>query len=367
MFNESIFISLQKSRLRNLMKKKYLIILSFFIVPLITMGQIGAGVYSFLDLPVSSRLSALGGTNVSMADGDINFVFRNPALLTSEMDKVVGLNFSNYLADINYGSAVYGMTFGEKNHFAFGIQYANYGNFEGYNEYDEYQGDFTANDIGIYVSYARPVAERFAIGATLKPIFSVYEKYTSIGIALDAGVSYIDQENLFSMGLVLRNMGTQIKGYYSDIEGQNYESLPFDIQFGATKKLKNAPFRFSLTLHNLHRWNLRYQSTNQKTTTLIQDSDEDTDNEPGFFDKAFRHVIVGVEFIPSEKFYITAAYNHRRNRELRVDNFKSMAGFSFGAGIKLYKFQVGFGMTQFQKGLFSYQFSIVTSLSQFNL
>lgn len=349
------------------MVKKYAILLSLFLVSLFAKGQVGVGVYSFLDLPVSSRLSALGGTNVSMGDGDINFVFRNPALLTDEAHKVVGLNFSNYLADINYGSAVYGMVFKEKNYMAFGIQYANYGNFEGYNEYNEYEGDFTANDIGIYISYARPIAERFKIGATLKPIFSVYKNYTSIGIGVDAGVSYIDEENLFSMGLVLRNMGTQLKGYYSDTEGQNYEPLPFDIQLGATKKLLNAPLRFSLTLHNLHRWNLRYQSTNQKAAVLQQSEGEETNNEPGFFDKAFRHAVIGVEFVPSDKFYVSMGYNHRRNRELSIDGFRSLTGFSFGAGIKLYKFQVGFGMTQFQRGLFSYQFSITTSLSEFNL
>ncbi|NDV47118.1 hypothetical protein D0T49_08680 [Paludibacter sp. 221] len=353
------------------------ILLSILIfLPFIAFSQAGKGVYNFLDLPASSRLAALGGSNVSISDHDINFVFRNPALLTEQTNKVVSLNYANYLADINFGSAVYGMTFGEKNHMSFGIQYIDYGKFLEKTETNENpSGDpnvntyFNAKDLGIYISYARPLSDRFTVGGTFKPIFSSYERYNSFGFAIDAGVSYTNKDILFSAGLVLRNMGTQLKGYYSDEEGQHYEPLPFDIQLGATQKLRHAPFRFSLTLHNLHKWNLKYQSTNQKSTT-ISSVDEDTSkkkDEPGFFDMAFRHTIIGVEFVPNNNFYVAVSYNHRRRQELSMNGFKSLAGFAFGAGIKVYKFHVGFGMTQFQVGLNSYQFSIATSLNEFRL
>lgn len=346
------------------MTKKHIFTCLLLFVSVSVFPQAGKGVYSFLDLPVSSRLSALGGTNVSIADDDINFVFKNPALLSLDTDKNIGLNFTNYLTDINYGSAVYGMNIGEKNFMAFGVQYANYGNFKGYDETNQYTNDFTAQDIGIYVSYGRPITDRITIGVTLKPIISVYEVYTSFGIAVDGGISYNDKEHLFSAGLVLRNIGTQLKGYYSDTEGQHYEPLPVDIQLGATKKLKNAPIRFSLTLHNLQRWNLSYQSTNQKKESL---TDDVSDNKIGFFDMAFRHAIIGLEILPTKNMYISAGYNHRRAQEMKINGVRGLSGFSFGAGIKIYKFQVGFAMTQFQKGLNTYQFSIVTSLNDFRL
>ena len=82
---------------------------------------------------------------------------------------------------------------------------------------------------------------------------------------------------------------------------------------------------------------------------------------------AFRHTIIAVEFVPSKKFYLTAAYNHRRQQEMSMPGFKSTAGFSFGGGIKISKFQVGFGMTQFQVGNYAYQFSISTSLNEFRM
>lgn len=327
-------------------------------------SQAGQGVYQFLNLPVSSRLAALGGTNVSLRDNDLNFAFQNPSLLTAEMHNVVGLNMANYLADIQFGSAVYSRTFGTKNYLAVGIQYVDYGVFKETTELNEIIGEFSAKDYAMSLIYARPITDKITVGATLKPIYSAYEHYTSFGVAMDAGVNYKSTSNLFSAGLVLRNIGTQFKGYYSDEIGQHYEPLPFDIQLGLSKKLAHAPLRLSFTLHNLQKWDLSYQSTNQVTDML---EDTTSSNDIGFIDMAFRHSIIAVEFVPTKSFYITASYNHRRHAEMKMSGFKSMAGFSFGGGIKLYKFHVGFGMTQFQVGNYSYQFSISTSLNEFRL
>lgn len=326
-------------------------------------AQAGTSVYSFLDLPVSSKMTALGGSNISLKDNDLNFAFRNPALLSGETGNMIAVNMANYLADIKFGSAMYSYNLDKKNFFAVGVQYIDYGTFDGRDELDNETGTFTAKDMSLNLMYARPLTNRITIGGTLKPVYSSYERYSSYGIALDAGVSYNDSAKLFSAGLVFRNAGTQIKGYYSDENGQHYESLPFDIELGLTKKLAHAPFRFSITLNNLQHWNLDYQSTNTSSS-----SDTETeDSDPGFFDMAFRHTIIGLEFLPGKSFYLAAAYNYRRQAELSMDGFKSMAGFSFGGGIKLYKFQVGFGMSQFQVGNYAYMFSIGTSLNDFKL
>ena len=345
----------------------------FSFVCLMANAQAGRGVYAFLDLPTSSRTAALGGSNVSIFDHDVNFVFQNPALLRVQTDKVIGLNYSNYLADINYGSAVYGMNFG-KNYLAFGAQYMNYGKFLEKTETNTNPGGgddetfFSAQDLALYASYARPLGKGFTAGATFKPIFSHFETYTSFGFAFDLGASYLSPNKLFSAGLVFRNIGTQLKGYYSDEEGQHYEPLDFDIQLGLSQKLKHAPIRFTLTLHDLNRWNLQYQSTNQPVSSLTNgDGEEQSRKQPGFFDMAFRHAIIGVDFLPGENVYVTVAYNHRRHQELSIDGVRSLAGFSFGAGIKVYKFHVGFSMTQFQTGLNAYMFTLSTSLNEFRL
>ncbi len=348
------------------MNKKLLSIIFFLSIVASSFSQAGYGVYQFLDLPVSSRMAALGGSNISLRDDDLNFAFMNPALLTGNTSSVIGLNVANYLADIQFGTAVYGHTFGKKNYVAVGVQYVDYGHFRGYDELKEPTEDFTAKDFALNIIYARPLTKNITVGGTFKPIYSVFERYSSFGLAMDAGINYNNPEQDFSAGLVFRNIGSQLKGYYSDNDGQHYEPLAFNVMLGLTQKLKHAPLRFSATFHNLQKWDLSYQSTNQPTQTLITDT-EAKDDEISFFDMFFRHTIIGVEFVPGKNFYLAAGYHHRRRQEMAMNGFKSMTGFSFGGGIKLYKFQVGFGMTQFQVGNYSYQFSISTSLNEFRL
>lgn len=338
------------------------IILCFLICCLfhnLAFSQAGKGVYQFLDLPVSSRIAAMGGTNVSLKDNDINFSFCNPSLLTDKTNNFLSLSMANYLSDIQYGSAVFGKNFKNKHYMAFGVQYVDYGTFQEATEENQITGEFTAKDMALYVMYAYPLTEKISVGGTFKPIYSAYERYSSFGVAIDAGVSYNDPTNFFSAGLVLRNIGSQIKGYYSDEEGQHYEPLPFNIQLGVTKKLAYAPLRFTGTFHNLQHWDLSYASS----TSSSQDETKDI----GFFDMALRHFIFNAEFIPSNNFYLTLGYNFRRAKEMKVEDFKSQAGLSFGGGIKLYKFHVGFGMSTYQVGNSVYQFSLGTSLSEFGL
>lgn len=354
-------------KLLNMIFNRTHILLFLLLISIEIFSQAGRGVYKFLDLPVSSRLAALGSTNVSLRDNDLNFAFQNPSLLTPELHNTIAINISNYLADITFGSAMYSRKIDEKNILSAGIQYIDYGQFRLTNEFDTYENDiiqyFGAKDKALNFVYSRVLNQQWSAGATLKLIASNYESYSSYGFATDWGVSYNNIEKLFSAGLVFRNLGSQVKGYYSDIDGQHFEPLAFDIQLGVSKKFTHAPFRFSATLHNLQRWDLSYASNIDNTPIFSVNAQ--TKDEISFFDMAMRHAIVGVEFLPSKNFYVIASYNHRRSREMTMPGFKSMAGFSFGAGIKLSKFQVGFGMSQFQVQNFNYQFSLSTSLSEF--
>lgn len=321
------------------------------------------GVFQFLDLPASARMASLGGKNVSIMDHDINFALLNPSLLSNGSHNMVGLNMANYLADIRFGSAIYGRSLG-RNHFALGIQYVDYGSFKETTEYNEILGEFTAKDMSLSMIYSRTLSSRLSAGATLKPVYSAYERYVSYGVALDMGLHFHSLSELFSAGFVIRNLGTQFKGYYKDADGQHLEPLPLDVQLGLTQKLEHAPFRFSLTMHQLHRWNLYYVN-NSKSLTDFERTELMPEISP--LDMAFRHAVVGVEFLPGKNFYLAGSYNHRRHQELKMDGFKSMAGFSFGGGIKISHFQVGFGTSTFQVGNVAYLFSVTTSLDEFKL
>lgn len=323
----------------------------------------GNGVFQFLDLPVSSRMAALGGKNVSMSDPDINFALLNPALLNKNTDNMIGLNMANYLADVQFGTAIYARSYG-KNHFGIGVQYVDYGTFKRTDEFNMDLGEFTAKDMALSIIYSRQITPELFAGATLKPIYSAYESYTSYGAALDLGLHYQFPEKFFSAGLVFRNIGTQFKGYYSGVDGQHYEPLPFDIQLGLSYKLEHAPLRLSLTMYELHRWQMNYIDNEH---SMIDYDRADYISKINAADMAFRHSVIGVEFLPGKNLYLVGSYNHRRHQELKMNGFKSMAGFSFGGGIRISKFQVGFGVSQFQVGNSAYLFSISTSLNEFKL
>ncbi|ODT53020.1 MAG: hypothetical protein BGP01_14175 [Paludibacter sp. 47-17] len=343
---------------------RYNIILTFLLCGLLGISaQSGTSAYRMLDLPVSSRMAALGGKNVSSPDGDLNFAFLNPALLNGASNSMLSLNMANYLADIQFGTAAYGFSKG-RHHFAAGVQFLDYGTFKEATESNEIIGEFTAKDIALSLIYSQELSERISVGVTLKPVFSAYERYTSFGAAFDMGLHYRSVSGLFSAGMALRNLGAQLKGYYLGADGQHTERLPLDLQLGFTQKLAHAPFRLSLTLHQLNRWNLYYTDNSSGKT------DYDYIEMAGSIsvaDMAFRHAIVGVEFLPGKNFYLAASYNHRRHQELVMNGFRSMAGFSFGGGVRISKFQVGFGVSQFQVGNSSYLFSVSTSLNEFKL
>ncbi len=78
-----------------------------------------------------------------------------------------------------------------------------------------------------------------------------------------------------------------------------------------------------------------------------------------------RHILIGVEFIPTKNFYVMASYNHRRNREFSLEDKKSINGFSFGAGLYVYKFNLGFAYSQYAAAGNTLTFSIGTSLDSF--
>ena len=80
----------------------------------------------------------------------------------------------------------------------------------------------------------------------------------------------------------------------------------------------------------------------------------------------FRHTIWAIDIVPkSNKFYLTLSYNHRRQAEMTLKDVRSLAGFAFGAGLKIYKFQLGFALSQYSKSNFTYQVSISTDINSF--
>ena len=338
---------------RKFMLKKCLYIVSLCCVLVLPVqAQIegaGSSVFHFMGLPASARLNALGGENVSLADGDVSMAYMNPALLTSETDKVLQLNYAYYLAGTMFGSAMYGHNWGD-NYFSASIHYLDYGKMDYTDEWGQVTGGtFTAKDMCVHLTYARQLGPMFRVGATIKPIFSVYERYTSFALGADVGGHFQTRDSLFQMGLALRNIGWQLKGFYEEDWGQHTEMLPLNLELGMSLRLAHAPLRFSVTMHNLQRWNLA-----------------PWEEEVKWYDMLFRHTIWALDIVPkSEKFYLTVSYNHRRQAEMAIKEVSSMAGLGLGAGLKIKKFRLGLAYSQYSKSNYTLQASLSTDINQF--
>lgn len=323
----------------------------------------GANTFEFLNLPGNSRVATMGGVNVSNYDNDVNFVMSNPALLGAGMNQQLAVNYVNFLSDINFGYATYAHKFENVGMFAAGIQYINYGMFLHTDETGEILGDFMPSEYSFNVYYSKPINEKFNVGAAIKTIYSAFFTHFSSGIALDLGAVYYDAENHFSAGLVIKNFGTQIKPYTAG----NYEPLPFDVQLGFTKGLEHAPFRFSVTFHNLLNWNLAYKSVFDSDFNFGSDQ-----TNANFFNKLedigdefMRHVVLGVELVPFESFFISLGYNYKRRAELSLSTMPRLVGMSIGAGLRLEKINFSYGVASYHLAGASNHLSVGLNLGAF--
>lgn len=323
--------------------------------------QAGDGTFKLLDLPSSARVAAMGGTNVAMHDDDVNFSAMNPALLSEKTHNMLSFNYSNYFYDINFGSVLYGRNFGDKNYTAFGAHYLDYGKFLETSETNELLGTFTAKDIMLSASYARLLHPRWTIGLSFKPMISIYERYQTYGFSFDVGVAYADTKHNFYAGLAFRNVGMSVANYRSLDGQQSIDMLPWNIELALVKGFKHAPIRISMTAHNWQRWNLGY------TDDTVAANEKSINKAASFFDMLFRHTIFNLEILPTKNIYLLVSYNHRRQMEMNVNDYKTAAGLSFGAGIKVYKFHIDAGFAQYQVGRFSFHATFTTYLSEFGV
>ncbi len=330
------------------------------------MAQVGGNsTYAFLNLTNSARVAALGGNNISINDNDLNFVYHNPALLNAEMSKNMVLNYVNYFAGINYGYVAYADNFNKIGTLASGLHYINYGEFIKANQKGEITGSFTAFELALNMFWAKPLFDSLiTVGVNLKPIYSQLETYKSFGLAADFGANYQTSNHLTSISLTIKNLGSQIKPYYY----KHYEPLPFDVQLGASQKLEHAPFRISLLLHHLHKWDLTHnKNSNLAYSTAPNDDMEEDSYKYNFniLDNMFMHSIVSAEFMPSNNFMIMLAYNHQRRKEMAVETRPFLVGFSAGVYVKISKIRISYGHAIYHLAGSSSHFSINVNFADF--
>ncbi|MDR2119815.1 MAG: type IX secretion system protein PorQ [Tannerella sp.] len=321
------------------------------LLPLMLRAQDGDRVFAFLRYPSSAHVNALGGHSVSLIARDPSLAFHNPALLGGETDGMANLNYMNYYSDIHVGSVAFTKALRERSAWGIGATFISYGNMKEVSAEHVVMGNFSPKDLSLNGFFSYDLTDSWRGGVSLKALYSNLAEYSSFGIAVDAGLSYYDPEREFSYGLVIKNAGAQLKSYDSQ-----REKMPWDIQTGFTKKMAHAPIRFSVTAVHLNRWKFKY--------TDAASAEKEADDR--FVQTLIKHLVFGVDWIPSENFWLGAGFNPKTSVEMKLRNGgNSLNGFSAGAGLRVSRFDVGVSAARHHPSAYSLMVSVSTTLTGF--
>lgn len=306
-------------------------------------AQIG-GTYSYewLGSPTSARMTGLSNSLITVSDDDLALGLNNPSLLNIKMDKKLSINHNFSFAGVSNGYLGYSHSLDSITHMSIGVNYASYGDFIHADELGNNLGSFSGSEVAVVVGGARQLNARISVGANVKGIFGNMESFTSSAVATDFGIRYKNPSAFWAIAFLVKNIGIQLSKY-----GNETSPTPLDVQIGYSRKLKHLPFRFSLLLHNLHRYGIRYDDPNNLgEVDLFGNPINQPSSISKAFDNFFRHVNFGGEFLLGKtgSFRIRFGYSHLRRKELSVTNFRSLAGFTTGFGLRIKGIRLDYGL-----------------------
>jgi hypothetical protein len=316
----------------------------------------GESIYNFLNLTGSAKQAALGGKVITLLD-DVNQPIWNPAVINQDLDNQLGVNYLNFLGDVNYASASFAHMFNKHiGTFQMGVNYLNYGSFIGADEEGNETGEFKAYDLALSVGYSYNFFRTdFFIGGNIKLINSVISNYSSFGVGADIAVMYYNEYQPFMVTAVFRNIGYQVTAY-----DEIREKLPFEIELGAFYQLKHVPLKWHFTLDNLQQWNIAVSNPSNSSSDFDGNESEE---KITLFDNAIRHFSVGAELFPKSVFNIRLGYNFRRASELKLADVRTFAGFTAGFGLNFKKFSFNYAYSKYHPASNTSTFSLQINLN----
>lgn len=311
-------------------------------------AQITGGQYAFEYLRLSNapHVSALGGISIANPSDDIALALQNPAMMRPALHNMLELTYNDYYAGIKVMNMQYGYHVPKLNtSFFFGIQYLNYGTLEYTDPIGNSYGTFHAADYSLAFGASRKYLEHWRYGADIKWAHSTLADYRASAAMVDVGVNYYDTASKFDFGVAAKNMGVMVKRYNTT---NPTEPVPFDLQMGVSKRFRHVPLMLFATLHHLYEWDIRYSNPDDLIgTNALGKTDTASDKGSHFGDKLFRHFIFGAEITFAKRVTITASYNDLQRQELKVSTQTGMAGFAFGLGLHLNRFEVHYARTYY--------------------
>lgn len=324
---------------------KKIVIFSLFLSGFVSFAQTGTDVYPFLNIPVSARQAALGGDAITIRDYDVSFAIANPALLNKDSDKQLSVNATAYLADSKYGTIGFAKDLDNGHMVTVNARYMSYGNIPRTDESGFELGEFSASDVAVGGGYAYQFEEDWTIGGGINFITSKIDTYTSSALAGNLGVTYHNKKSKEVASLVFRNFGYQFKSFNGE-----RENLPFRVDLGYTRILKNFPLAITITAHDLQEFDISsdYNVNGQEVNVGRKIAD---------------HFSLGAELFPEKNFNVRLGYNVKRGNELAVADQRNFSGLSGGFGLKISKFRIDYAHVRYHNSSNVNQIGISVDLS----
>jgi long-subunit fatty acid transport protein len=291
--------------------KKSVFTALFALLSLMAEAQESQTIMTFLRLPVSAHVAALGGDNITITADDASLIFHNPALIQMTSDRTLNLNMMTYMKGTITGSASYVRAIGQRGTWGASARYMNYGSLKETDALGQTIGTFSAHDLALGGTFAYGLTERISGGITAKFCASYLGDYSALAACVDLGLNFYDPDTEWSISAVARNLGGQLKAY-----DDHFERMPLDLQLGVSKRLVGSPLRFSATLVRLNDW------------------------QQGLG----HHFVLGADLLLGDRFYLAAGYNAMRSSEMKIsdgeDESNHGAALSLGGGITLQRMQL---------------------------
>ena len=287
----------------------------------------GKAAFSFLNDPANAHLAALGKYNVSVIDGDPYLTNANPALLNKKMDKAISVSYMPFMGNIVFSSVAGAYNFEKIGPVSLSITNVNYGKFIERQEDGTEIGEFSAGEYAVVLGKSYTIGV-ITLGADVKFLGSLIGSYRAQGWATDLGALFKHPEQDFTFGFAVKNLGKVYKKYTETSK----DSLPFDVQLGASYRFKHAPLRVSLTGNHLNKWDIVYNDPNQ--TTKVDEKGQPIQKKTKNFERLVRHATLALEIMPVKFLDLRFSYNYLMSRELSLTDGLSSAGISFGGAIR---------------------------------
>jgi hypothetical protein len=285
-----------------------------------TITKVGTTAAQFMKLGVGARAIALGGTFVAQAN-DLSALYWNPAGLSNISGGAVQFSHTEYLADISYNYAAFGINVGQLGTIAASLLYLDSGDMEVRTTANpEGTGElFKKQDLALQLSYARALTDRFSIGTTFKFIREQIWHSSASAMAFDVGVLFTTPYENLRLGASMSNFGPKMQMSGRDII---FSTDPAPNQEGNVEIVNSEYLVDKFPLPLMFRVGLAWDaiSTPNHQIVLMTDAAHPNDNS--------EYLNMGIEYQFRDLFALRSGYRNAFETD-------GEQGLTMGGGINL--------------------------------